>query len=95
MPPFPYSHGYDALGKCRPICFTGELSEADRHSLHYGEVDMCLKHGIGPEKISYGNTIKKQADIAAAFARGVRLFAFDVAVACPASPRTVRARRRM
>src|SRR5450432_2261370 len=42
-----------------------------------GEIDMCLKHGVGPEKISYGNTIKKQADIAAAYARGVRLFAFD------------------
>ena len=57
-----------------------------------GEVDMCLKHGVGPEKISYGNTIKKQADIAAAYAKGVRLFAFDcigelekLAIAAPGS----------
>ena len=42
-----------------------------------GEIDMCLKHGVGPHEISYGNTIKKQSDIAAAYARGVRLFAFD------------------
>ena len=42
-----------------------------------GEIDMCLKHGVDPLAISYGNTIKKQADIAAAFARGVRLYAFD------------------
>ena len=42
-----------------------------------GEVDMCLKHGVGAEQISYGNTIKKQGDIAAAFAKGIRLFAFD------------------
>ena len=42
-----------------------------------GEIDMCLKHGVNPLNISYGNTIKKQADIAAAYARGVRLFAFD------------------
>ncbi|MBI1213258.1 MAG: type III PLP-dependent enzyme [Alphaproteobacteria bacterium] len=42
-----------------------------------GEIDMCLKHGVNPLSISYGNTIKKQADIAAAYARGVRLYAFD------------------
>lgn len=42
-----------------------------------GEIDLCLGHGVAPEHISYGNTIKKQSDIAAAYARGVRLFAFD------------------
>jgi len=41
------------------------------------EIDMVLAAGVGPERISYGNTIKKQADIAAAFGRGVRLYAFD------------------
>ena len=41
------------------------------------EIDMALKTGVPAERISFGNTIKKQADIAAAFARGVRLFAFD------------------
>jgi phosphoribosylamine--glycine ligase len=40
VPPFPYSHGYDALGKGRPICFADDLSAADRDELHYGEVDM-------------------------------------------------------
>ena len=44
-----------------------------------GEIDLCLSLGVGPERISYGNTIKKQRDIAAAFERGVRLFAFDSA----------------
>jgi ornithine decarboxylase len=42
-----------------------------------GEIDLCLKRGITPDRLSFGNTIKKQADIAAAYARGVRLFAFD------------------
>ena len=42
-----------------------------------GEIDLCLAHGVGPERLSFGNTIKKQKDIAAAFDRGVRLFAFD------------------
>jgi ornithine decarboxylase len=42
-----------------------------------GEIDLCLAHGAAPESISYGNTIKKRADIARAYAQGVRLFATD------------------
>ena len=41
------------------------------------EIDLALATGVGPERISYGNTIKKQTDIAAAYQRGVRLYAFD------------------
>jgi phosphoribosylamine---glycine ligase len=40
VPPFPYTHGYDSLGKGRPICFARDLDDVDRKSLHYGEVDM-------------------------------------------------------
>ncbi len=43
------------------------------------EIDECLAAGAAPERVSYGNTIKKPADIAHAFARGLRLFAFDSA----------------
>jgi ornithine decarboxylase len=41
------------------------------------EVELALAAGAEPGRISYSNTIKKEADVAAAFARGVRLFAFD------------------
>jgi len=41
------------------------------------EVDLCLACGASSDVISYGNTIKKAADVAYAFERGVRLFAFD------------------
>ena len=41
------------------------------------ELDLGLSLGIAPSRISYGNTIKKSADIAYAFSRGVRCFAFD------------------
>jgi ornithine decarboxylase len=41
------------------------------------ELDMCLALGIPPARLSYGNTIKKSADIAYAFGCGVRRFAFD------------------
>lgn len=40
VPPFPYMHGYDQLGRGRPICFTDHLTQEDRASLHFGEVDM-------------------------------------------------------
>ncbi len=42
-----------------------------------GEIELCLALGIDPARLSFGNTIKKQADIAFAFEKGVRLFAFD------------------
>ena len=41
------------------------------------EIDLVLAAGAAPDRISFGNTIKKERDIAAAFARGVRLFAVD------------------
>ncbi|QDG78673.1 type III PLP-dependent enzyme [Labrenzia sp. PHM005] len=41
------------------------------------EVEMVLATGADASRISYGNTIKKEKDIARAFALGVRLFAVD------------------
>ena len=41
------------------------------------EIEFCLKAGAKPQDLSYGNTIKKERDIAAAYAKGVRLYAFD------------------
>jgi ornithine decarboxylase len=41
------------------------------------EIEMVLAAGAGPERISYGNTIKKERDIARAYALGVRLYAVD------------------
>ncbi|WP_108662913.1 type III PLP-dependent enzyme [Acuticoccus kandeliae] len=41
------------------------------------EIDMARAAGATPDRISFGNTIKKERDVAAAFERGVRLFAVD------------------
>jgi ornithine decarboxylase len=41
------------------------------------EIEMVLAAGAAPERVSFGNTIKKERDIARAFALGVRLFAVD------------------
>ena len=42
-----------------------------------GEIELCLGNGATPERLSFGNTIKKERDIASAYEAGVRLFAFD------------------
>ncbi len=41
------------------------------------EIEMALAAGATADRISYGNTIKKERDIARAFALGIRLFAVD------------------
>src|SRR6202050_4361628 len=41
------------------------------------EIEMVLAAGASPDRISFGNTIKKERDIARAYALGVRLFAVD------------------
>lgn len=43
------------------------------------EIDLCIGCGADPEMISFGNTIKKEAAIALAWEKGIRLFAFDSA----------------
>src|SRR5256886_8940676 len=43
------------------------------------EIEMALAAGATPDRISYGNTIKKERDIARAFKLGIRLFAVDCA----------------
>src|SRR3569832_601035 len=41
------------------------------------EIEMALAAGAQPDRISYGNTIKKERDVARAFALGIRLYAVD------------------
>ena len=41
------------------------------------EIEMVLATGASADRISYGNTIKKERDVARAYALGVRLFAVD------------------
>jgi len=41
------------------------------------ELDQVLAHNVSPERISFGNTIKKRKDIAYFYEKGVRLFATD------------------
>ncbi len=42
-----------------------------------GEIDRCLAIGVRPEKLSFGNTIKKERDIAYAHRCGITSFTVD------------------
>jgi ornithine decarboxylase len=41
------------------------------------EIEQCLAVGASPDRISFGNTIKKNKDISRAYQLGIRLFSFD------------------
>ncbi len=52
------------------------------HGSHFdaasrGEIELCLALGAAPEAISFGNTVKRPADIAFAHRTGIDLFAAD------------------
>ena len=76
---FPFAKIYYAV-KANPASEITELlrdkgSNFDIASIY--ELDKVMKAGVGPERISYGNTIKKARDIRYFFEKGVRLFATD------------------
>ena len=54
------------------VALGGRFDAASR-----AEIEMCLAAGAAPEHISFGNTVKKSADIAFAHDAGVQLFAVD------------------
>jgi ornithine decarboxylase len=43
-----------------------------------GEIDRCLAIGVDPARLSFGNTIKKERDIAYAYRCGITTFTVDV-----------------
>lgn len=56
------------------------------------EIQLCLDSGATPDKILFGNTIKKQSDIAWAYSKGIRMYVCDsvgevdkIAIAAPGS----------
>ncbi len=76
---FPFAKIYYAV-KANPAIEITELlrdkgSNFDIASIY--ELDKVLSTGVGPERISYGNTIKKSKDIRYFYEKGVRMFATD------------------
>ena len=83
---------YDQLGECFPFAKTyyavkanpaieiiellrDKGSNFDIASIY--ELDKVMGAGVGAERISYGNTIKKARDVRYFYEKGVRLFATD------------------
>ncbi|MBO4646865.1 MAG: type III PLP-dependent enzyme [Lentisphaeria bacterium] len=76
---FPYAKIHYAV-KANPSCEVLKLlaelgSNFDIASIY--ELDRVMSLGVAPDRISYGNTIKKPKDIRYAYERGIRLFASD------------------
>ncbi|HEX7777413.1 MAG TPA: type III PLP-dependent enzyme, partial [Parvibaculum sp.] len=86
------AHNYQELARSLPdarIFYAVKANPADKivarlarlgssfDTASMGEIDLCLRHRVTPDRISFGNTIKKERDIASAYAKGVRMFAFD------------------
>ena len=76
---FPFAKIFYAV-KANPATEITELlrdkgSNFDIASIY--ELDKVMKTGVGPDRISYGNTIKKSRDIRYFYEKGVRMFATD------------------
>ena len=76
---FPYAYIYYAV-KSNPgvpvIKLLRDLGSNFDIASRY-ELDRVLDLGVSPDKLSYGNTIKKAADIKYFYEKGVRMFATD------------------
>ncbi|MCQ2353325.1 MAG: type III PLP-dependent enzyme [Victivallaceae bacterium] len=76
---FPFAQIYYAV-KANPapevISLLRDLGSSFDIASRY-ELDRVLSLGVPPERLSYGNTIKKPADIRYFYEKGVRLFATD------------------
>jgi len=56
-----------------------ERKDANFDVASRGEIELCLANGVSADRLSFGNTIKKEKDISFAHRAGLRLFAFDSA----------------
>lgn len=71
VPPFPYSEGYEKLGKNTPINFADEMTEQDHDAIHFGEVAMHEGQLVTAGMIGYiavvtgrGSTVQAARDSA-------------------------------
>ncbi len=76
---FPYAHVYYAV-KANPGVPVLKMLDALGSNFDIAsryELDKVLGLGISPERVSYGNTIKKARDVEYFYQKGVRMFATD------------------
>ena len=76
---FPMAKIYYAVkaNPAREILTTLKQLRSSFDAASLAEIEACLAVGAPADGIAYTNTVKKEADIAGAFQRGVSLYAFD------------------
>jgi len=76
---FPYAKIYYAVKANPDMAILSMLDKLDANfdiASRY-ELDQVMSLGISPDRMSYGNTIKKAKDVAYFYEKGVRMFATD------------------
>lgn len=76
---FPYARPYYAVKACpddRVVSTLRDLGSSFDIASRW-ELDQLLALDVSPDRMSYGNTIKKERDIAYFYEKGVRLFVTD------------------
>jgi len=76
---FPYAQIYYAVKANPDIAILSMLNElgANFDIASRYELDLVMSLGISPDRMSYGNTIKKAKDVEYFYQKGVRMFATD------------------
>jgi len=76
---FPYAQIYYAVKANPDVAILSMLNElgANFDIASRYELDLVMSLGVSPDRMSYGNTIKKAKDVAYFYEKGVRMFATD------------------
>jgi len=76
---FPYAQIYYAVKANPDVAIISMLNElgANFDIASRYELDLVMSLGVSPDRMSYGNTIKKARDVAYFYEKGVRMFATD------------------
>jgi ornithine decarboxylase len=76
---FPYAQIYYAVKANPDVAILSMLNElgANFDIASRYELDLVMSLGISPDRMSYGNTIKKAKDVEYFYQKGVRMFATD------------------
>jgi phosphoribosylamine--glycine ligase len=80
VPPFPYHHGYEELGKGTPICLPAELTDGERSHLHFGEVGLDGGELVTTGLVGYAMVATGRGDTIEAAQRAAYALAGKVAL---------------
>jgi phosphoribosylamine--glycine ligase len=80
VPPFPYHHGYEELGKGTPICLPAELTDDERSHLHFAEVGLDGGQLVTTGLVGYSMVVTGRGDTIEAAQRAAYALAGKVAL---------------